>query len=483
LYCASSAVNYFTRRRKGISICPMSVIRKIYGNLLVMRNLPGQRRIPYLPEEQWRALQNARVQAIVRHAAATVPHYRDLFRSKKIDPREIRSAADLDRLPLLDKATIRQAPERFLSESVSSRNALSFVTSGSTSAPLKIFHDHRSMIANIAFGERERDVLARLCGKGVRWRELLLLYPGATYLKVFDFYRQATFIPLRPDRHTLSISEPIEYVVQTIDRFRPDVVIGYAGYLEMLFRTVAARSLKMHLPRLVIFGGEAMTDHGRQLITKQFGVQLMAFYNAVESFKIGFMCEEGADYHLHEDLCHLEIIDEGGRPVADGVRGEVVISNLVNRATVLLNYRLGDVALRNSSTCTCGRTLPLLSGLEGRVEDILSLTDGTFVHPMAIWSIFKSRTEVLRYQLIQHTADHFELRLVTTDEQAYERLLPAILQDLHALVGVSAHIDPSFHGQLEMPGTGKFRAVIAACGSGKQGLPELSGGRASTGSS
>ena len=169
--------------------------------------------------------------------------------------------------------------------------------------------------------------------------------------------------------------------------------------------------------------------------------------------------------------------------MADGVRGEVVISNLVNRATVLLNYRLGDVALRKPRTCTCGRTLPLLSALEGRVEDILSLPNGTFVHPMAIWNIFKSRTEVLRYQLIQRTADRFELRLVMTDEQAYERLLPAILQDLHALVGVSAYIDPSFHLQLGMPGTGKFRAVISACSSGIQGLPELGGGHAATGSS
>ena len=441
----------------------MNFVKKIYGNLVVLRHLPGQKRIPYLPEEQWQALRDARVLATVRHAAATVPHYRDLFRAERIDPREIHSVADLDRLPLLDKATIRQAPERFLSESASDQNALSFVTSGSTSAPIKIYHDHHSMLANIAFGERERDVLAKLCGKGVRWRELLLLYPGATFLRVFDFYRQASFIPLRPDRYTLSVAEPLESVVQAIDQFRPDVIIGYANYLEMLFRTVAVRSLRMHLPRLVIFGGEAMTAPGRQLITEQFDIPLIALYNAVESFKIGFMCEEGRDYHLHEDLCHVKIVDKGGKPVADGEQGEVIISNLVNRATVLLNYRLGDVAMRTTRACACGRTLPLLTALEGRVEDILHLPDGTFLHPMAIWAIFKHRVEVLRYQLIQHETARFEIRLVTTDQQTYQKLLPAILQDLRALLGKSARIDPSFHEQLEMPGTGKFRAVISMC--------------------
>ena len=441
----------------------MNFAKKIYGNLVVLQNLPGQKRIPYLPEEKWRALQDARVQATVRHAAATVPHYREWFRAERIDPREIRSVADLDRLPLLDKATIRQAPERFLSESASDQNALSFVTSGSTSAPIKIYHDHHSMLANIAFGERERDVLAKLCGKGVRWRELLLLYPGATFLRVFDFYRQASFIPLRPDRYTLSVAEPLESVVQAIDQFRPDVIIGYANYLEMLFRTVAVRSLRMHLPRLVIFGGEAMTAPGRQLITEQFDIPLIALYNAVESFKIGFMCEEGKDYHLHEDLCHVKIVAKSGKTVADGEQGEVIISNLVNRATVLLNYRLGDFGSRTSRTCACGRTLPLLTGLEGRVEDILHLPDGTFLHPMAIWAIFKHRVEVLRYQLIQHETARFEIRLVTTDQQTYQKLLPAILQDLRVLLGGSSSIEATFHEQLETHGTGKFRAVISMC--------------------
>ncbi len=319
------------------------------------------------------------------------------------------------------------------------------------------------MIANIAFGERERDVLASLCGKGVHWRELMLLYPGATFTRVFDFYRDATFIPLRPNRCTLSVAQPIEEVIQAINQFRPDIIVGYAGYLEMLFRTLAARSVRMHLPRLVIFGGEAMSDPGRHLITAQFGVPLIALYNAVESFKIGFMCEERADYHLHEDLCHVKIVDGNGKRLPDGVSGEVVISNLVNRATVLLNYRLGDVAMRTTRTCTCGRTLPLLSAIDGRVEDILHLRNGTFLHPMAIWAIFKHRGEVLRYQLIQHEPSRFSIRLVTTDEVSYQRLLPSILQDLRTLLDESARIDPSFHTRLETPGTGKFRAVVSMC--------------------
>ena len=67
------------------------------------------------------------------------------------------TARDLDRLPLLDKATVAQAPERFRSEVVNDTDALPFVTSGSTGTPLTIHHDRESLLANIAYGERERE--------------------------------------------------------------------------------------------------------------------------------------------------------------------------------------------------------------------------------------------------------------------------------------------------------------------------------------
>lgn len=440
----------------------MSLLRKLWGNALVARHMRGQRGMPYLPPARWQALRDARVRAIVRHAAVTVPHYRDLFRKERIDPRDIRTAADLDRLPILDKAAIWAAPERFLSESFSASNALPLVTSGSTGRPLTVYHDHASLLANIAYGERERAVFARLSGKKAPWREALFLYSGSTFGKVLHFYEQATLIPGRPDRIFIPITDPIDQVVDTINRFEPDVVIGYSGYLEMLFRTLAARSLHMHRPRLVVYGGEAMTEPGREFITERFGVTLTSLYNAVESFKIGFACEAGRDYHLHEDLCHVKIVDGQGRTVRDGEQGEVVISNLVNRATVLLNYRMGDAAARSTAGCSCGRTLPLLTALEGRLEDILIRADGTFVHPLAIWGVFKSRPEVLRYQVIQHDANHYELRLVTLDEPTYARLIEGVLREFRTLFGASVQIDAAYVRELDVPWPGKFRAVVAA---------------------
>ncbi len=439
------------------------IVHKAHGNAIVFAHLPGQRRVPYLPREKQSSLRDARLRRLVRYAARTVPYYRRLFEEQKIDPREIRTVADLDRFPLIDKQMVRSNPRFFVSASRRGMRSIPFTTSGTTGNPLQIFHDQSSLLANIAFGEREREVISRGSDKKLGYREAAIFYPGNTSSKVWAFYRRKTFIPVRPDRLVLSVLEPVEKVVESINRFRPDVIRSYGSYLEILFRILAARKIHMHPPRLIICGADAMTEAGRTFITETFGIPVFALYNAVEALKIGFSCEARSDYHLHDDLCHIKIIDRHGKKVPDGQSGEVVISNLVNHGTVLLNYRLGDIASLSSEKCSCGRTLPLLSELVGRVEDILFLPGGEFVHPRAIWRVFKFRDEVLQYQLTQHEPNRFELSLVTADKKIYQRIIDDILADLRDLLGRSAVIEPGFYRELERQKGGKFRPVRSMC--------------------
>jgi phenylacetate-CoA ligase len=94
-------------------------------------------------------------------------------------------------------------------------------------------------------------------------------------------------------------------------------------------------------------------------------------------------------YHLYEDLTDLWIADPDAQPCVAGERGEVVISNLVNRATVLLNYRLGDFARLSAKQCPCGRTSALLSTVDGRVSELVHLPGGDIVHPFAFLPVVR----------------------------------------------------------------------------------------------
>ena len=99
-------------------------------------------------------------------------------------------------------------------------------------------------------------------------------------------------------------------------------------------------------------------------------------YQTVETGKIGFQCERREGFHLNIDLSPIRLIDESGQTVGPGHLGEVVVSNLYNRAMVLLNYRLGDLGVLATKPCPCGRSLPLLEKLEGRVFETIRLPDG-----------------------------------------------------------------------------------------------------------
>ncbi len=445
-----------------------SFIRKAHGTALVARNLIGQAKVPYLPEHQLHEIRDRRVREIVGYAARTVPFYRDFFRSERIDPTDIRGAEDLARLPLIDKETVRDQPLRFLSTSSRARTGMGLWTSGTTGTPLQLWHDRHSLLANSAYNGRVRAVIGSLLGTGAVYQELRIGQPDSILDSLPRFLDQNRFM-LSSRRHVFrSLYDPLEDVVRAINVHRPEVIAcSYGSYLELLFRTVAARCLEMHLPRALIYYSDAMSDGAKRLIEEQYHIPVLSEYSATEALKIGFFCEERCGFHCHDDLTHVRIVDSGGQPLSTGQRGEVVISNLVNHGTVLLNYRLGDVAILSAARCPCGRTLRLLSLLEGRVSDIIHLPDGSSVHSGRVRVACNSRIRgdpqgLLQYQLIQHDLSLFEFRLATVDQEAFDRTVGGFVSDLQAMLGPDVSIEAVRFADRLPPGPGgKTRSVIA----------------------
>jgi len=441
----------------------LAFLRKIYGNSVVLATVLSRRGIEYRNREKIERLRDGNVRKLVRYAARNVPYYREWFREHNFDPREIKTAADLVRLPVLDKATVIQDPERFRSGSRRGRSAIKFSTSGSTGLPLTFYHDRRSILANMAHSEPARTVKTDLTGKLFGFSILTVNRTDSTGLRVRTFCSDHTFIPIRPQKMRLDIIDPLEKVIESIRQFKPEIIASYGSYLELLFRYIHERNIEIPLPKLVRFGADGMTEPGRKLITEQFGLPVLASYNAVECFKIGFQCGQGPAYHLYEDLCHVRIASEVGETLPAGEKGAVIISNLVNRGTVLLNYKLGDIASLSNEPCGCGRTLRLLADLEGRVEDILILADDRFLHPRAIWAVLRTVKGLLRYQFVQHEPDRFELKLVTITEDAYAKIVEQVSSQFQSLLGQTAHLVVRRHDDLPPDRSGKFRAVISNC--------------------
>jgi phenylacetate-CoA ligase len=120
---------------------------------------------------------------------------------------------------------------------------------------------------------------------------------------------------------------------------------------------------------------------------------------------------------------------------------------------------LGDVAVRSSSPCDCGRGFSVLSEIQGRIEDVLWLSDHRFVHPRAVWEVLKASEGLIRFQLVQHAPDRYALRLLTVSREAFDAIAAAALPRLRMLLD-GASIDAVAVAGLGIGDEAKFRAVV-----------------------
>lgn len=394
------------------------------------------------------------MRAIVRYAAQHVPYYRELA----LDPDDFASADDLAALPLLHKETVQRDPERFRPSPEARGRAFPFPTSGSSGTPLVIYHEGAALLRYLSTGVRHDEVACRLVGRGRR-TTVRIAHGNSTGVRTRRHFRGATLFPARGRRVQVSPEEPIRAGLDAVNAHRPLVVSGWGGAIESLFRLVAAESLPMHLPKLVWIHSEGMTDDGRRLVEERFGIPVISTYASVETFRIAFFCERRTGHHVHEDCCHVRVVRDDGVDAAAGEAGEVVVSNLVNRGMVLLNYRLGDVAALLDEDCGCGRSFRLLGPVEGRISEVVELPDGTRVHPFSVAGAVREEG-LLRFQLIQEAPTRFRLEVVTIDDAAYARVIAHALPTLRVTLK-GAEVAVVRRSELASSPDRKFRRVVA----------------------
>ena len=427
-------------------------MRRVAGTFTILRAWPGQRRFPFEPLKRQLEARDRRVREIVRYASRHVPAYREL------DPSEFRGADDLARLPLISRKDLLDDRAAFRSDAVREADGLAIRTSGSSGEPLDVLHDRRSALANIAYSERERAVVLAMLGTKA-YRSLAFEYRLGALLVVRAFYDEAAYRPRRPSFEFVASEEPLERCLEALQRVRPDVVIATGSWLEPIFREVVAAKHPIPLPRLLVHGGSAMSATCRELTEDELDIPVVSRYSASESLKIGYTCEQRDGFHVHEDLCVVELIGPDGEAVAEGERGSVVISNLVNRGTVLLRYRLGDHGRITSEPCACGRPSRRLVELEGKRIVNLRLPDGSTVHSRTLWGVIKRADSVRRFQIVQREPTRFEVRLVTDDRSTYDDIVPEILSGMRALLP-GCEVDASWHEELHAEPGQRFETII-----------------------
>ncbi len=441
---------------------------RLWWTAFTALQLRGEERLPFTPLETVLARQARKVRRIVRHAYESVPHYRGAMDAAGLRPADIRTAEDLARLPLISGDELAADPERFVSRRYPRKRTVSLRSSGTGGRPKVVRYSRGSLFTALAHGQRQRVVLAHFVGRRHGYREMIAQRSQSVSFQLRRFYEAHSWVPrgVELQRAELPLEAGLADAVRRLNRFRPEVLFGYGSYIGALFRRAWEEDLQIHRPRVVWYGADHMVDADRELLEGELGVPVVSTYQADEALRIGFQCELRAGFHLSLDDVAVRVVDGGGRPVRPGETGEVVLSNLTNRATVLLNYRLGDRATPGRAVCPCGRTLPTLERIDGRADDLLRLPGGESLHPSAAIQRLQEIPGVVRVQLVQEELAKVVARVVTASGAGWVPLQARVTDGLQTLLGPSVDVAVERVRGIDPEPGGKVRAVISRCGGG-----------------
>ena len=119
-----------------------------------------------------------------------------------------------------------------------------------------------------------------------------------------------------------------------------------------------------------------LLSNERRKIENVFGIKVTDRYGCEEVGLIASECEEHSGMHLNIEHLFVEFVKNDGFLADPGELGKIVLTDLTNRAMPLIRYQVEDVGVATDRKCACGRGLPIMSSVIGRVADFLIKNDG-----------------------------------------------------------------------------------------------------------
>ncbi len=337
-----------------------------------------------LPRAALEALQLKRLQAVLARVSANVPFYRNSLAQAGVKPQDIRSLADLQRLPFTTKQDMRDSYPYGLFAAPMEEIVRIHASSGTTGKPTVVGYTQQDIAvwtelmarSFVAAGAHKGDIIHNAYGYGLFTGGLGAHY-GAEKLG-------ASVIPISGGNTKRQI--------MIMQDFGSTVLTCTPSYSLYLAEEAAAEGvdIKTSKLRVGIFGAEPWSEAMRAEIEANLGLDAIDIYGLSEIMGPGVAieCIEAKQgLHIWEDHFIPEIINpETGQPVADGEKGELVITTITKQGIPLIRYRTRDITSIDRTPCVCGRTHGRIARLSGRSDDMLIIR-GVNVFPSQIESI------------------------------------------------------------------------------------------------
>ena len=422
-------------------------------------------------------LQKVRLRRLLEHVVTHSRFYRDYYGSQGITADKL-DGVELRHLPPINKhmamehfdamvcspAITRAGVERFLSHCanpwVRYQDRYHVMhTSGSTGTP-----------GLFVYGPRDWRIMQALVGTRIlRYRPGARRIRYASLVKTDGHYagiqlaRSAPGIAFK--RLVLSIDDPIDQILERLQRFRPNLLAGYSSGLRLLAEQQLQGRLHIR-PRRIVASAEPLDRAGHALIESAFGIRPVNLYAASESLALGASCAYSDGIHLFDDWHCFEVNDTPIEHSPGPDCGPLRLTNLYNYTQPLIRYELTDEIELADEPCPCGWPFTWAKRIAGRAEEVLwfERANGSkdYVHPAALMGI--SVPGLQKLQAIQTGPREMLLRLKTTGDPA--SVILEVKRQLSRALGPK-HLDREVTLRTQIveeirndPSTGKYRFVV-----------------------
>ncbi|QQG64701.1 phenylacetate--CoA ligase family protein [Desulfobulbus oligotrophicus] len=363
----------------------------------------------WLPEEELRAIQWQCLQTLLNAAYTGNTFYRQRFEAAGITPDMISTPDDLRRLPILTKEEIRAAGPSMLSQGFEVENLQQAKTGGSTGRSLELYYTEEC--------SERRNGCAWRHDRWAGWQPgepVAACWGNPMLPKTVKEWLQHWLVQPILYLDTMSVNDDaVRSFVSQWHRMKPTLLFGHAHSLYLLACYLKKLNIIGLQPKGIISSSMMLIPSERQVIEETFGVRVIDRYGCEEVSLIACECERHEGMHLNIDHLFIEFIGEDGQPAAAGEPGKIVVTDLINTAMPFIRYQVEDVGIPTDRRCSCGRGLPLMEGLAGRVADFLVKPDQTRVAGISLIENTLTRfTGLDQMQIVQHALLDFEMRLV-----------------------------------------------------------------------
>jgi phenylacetate-CoA ligase len=408
-------------------------------------------------KNHWKNYVLNELQKMIVHAFDNVPFYKKLYQTHGFSREQVKeiSVVDIKLLPFLEKDDLRQFGQTELMAIDYDKNGEYYGSSGSTGTPAKIYFSkkfHQKWSGAFEARVRNWAGVTRFDARGmIGGRRVVPDGNAKAPFYRYNFIEKQVYY----SAYHISPTNAQDYV-NAMWKHKIVYMTGYAVSNYLLALYIKQQHLKVPQLKAVITSSEKLTPEMRSVLEEVYQCKAYDGWSGVEACGMVTECEYGS-LHISEDVGLLEILDEYGNEVAEGESGEVVCTGFLNYDQPLIRYRIGDRMTKGIGGCKCGRQMPLIKEIDGRLEDIVTGPDGRQM--VRFHGIFIGMPSIEKAQVIQHSLELIELKIQNTLDLTMDEI-ELMKQRIKSQLG-DINVQVVQHATIEQTANGKYKAVIS----------------------